>query len=394
VALMRTLRRPLALVVVALLTVPALGMSVADPRQVSRGENRRLAEAPSAPRTSEDWRRLPRALDAYLADHFAFRTPLLAASRRVERALGGRAGGKVAARGAVFSVISTAPGTSDAELPKAVTGRGGQMFLVQGLLQSTGQEIDPTRAGDFVDFVCRARDRRATRGIRLLAGMAPSPGEIIPEDAPDWAAPAGRLSEQDLILKGLARCGVDAVDLRPTLISAKPRGRLYRRTDSHWTPLGALLAYDHVVRALGRSEWQVDPSSLTWNPLTTTTGDLPRMLGAPPVPETVAAYDNALPAGVQRRALAGLESGGVGPWMAQMRNAGTSVLIIGDSYTDRDYFPPLFARFVARIAWTHMDNCHFDWRVMDRVKPDYVLILPVARNAHCDGDRPRHIDGW
>jgi len=52
---------------------------------------------------------------------------------------------------------------------------------------------------------------------------------------------------------------------------------------------------------------------------------------------------------------------------------------------------PLFLDHVGRYAWVHHDECAFDWAVIDKVKPDIVLIAPVEREARCRGGRPLHL---
>nr|QQZ51306.1 hypothetical protein JKL49_09700 [Phenylobacterium glaciei] len=73
--LMTRPRRYLVLAVLAVLVAPVLAMPFAPFKTVSLQENRRLASAPTMPTTASEWRKLPRVLDAYLADHFGFRDP-------------------------------------------------------------------------------------------------------------------------------------------------------------------------------------------------------------------------------------------------------------------------------------------------------------------------------
>jgi hypothetical protein len=70
---------------------------------------------------------------------------------------------------------------------------------------------------------------------------------------------------------------------------------------------------------------------------------------------------------------------------------GPTVLIIGDSYS-QDFMPPYFAAHVGHIAWIYHRACGFDWTVFDRVKPDYVIVMPADRSAACKpGGRPLHM---
>ena len=360
-------RRYLILAVLAVLVAPVIAMPFVPFKMVSLQENRRLAPAPALPTTADEWRKLPRVLDAWLADHFGFRDPLMQAAAQLQRKLGGE--------GAAAT---------------AVTGRNGQMFLVDGLLRSTGQEVDPDRAADYAAFVCEAKAKLP--GVTVVASLAPSPAEIEPDLAPDWAGPARSPTEYDLILRGLARCGVTSVDLRPVLRSARAEGQVYRRLDSHWSLRGSLMAYDEIVRAMGQPGWRIDPKALSWGVVALDNGDLPRLAGQPQTIEQVEVHDRtALPPGVARAPIPGLVSRAAPAFLIETGKPGPTVLIIGDSFT-ADPMPPYFAPHVGKLAWVHEDRCAFDWRVMARVKPNYVLFLPAAREAVCGGARPAHFN--
>lgn len=351
---------------------------------VSERENRALASAPGWPGSLADWRALPGALDAYFTDHFAFRETLIANAAALERALGGRL------------TTAHAKGAPKEAMAPAVMGRDGQMFLTEGLLQSTGHDYDPDRAADYAKFVCEMHDRLASDGIKVAAAIAPSPGEILPERLPGWAGPARPRTEYDLILTGLKRCGVPTTDLRGKLRDLRPNGRkLYRQYDSHWTPYAALAAYSAAVDVMGKPEWRIGPDDVAWATVQTSDGDLPRMAGLEPQMEAVEIHDTTLRGPMTKRELTGLKLQPAGqvakPYTIETGREGPSVLVIGDSYTG-DFFPPLFARFVGQVSWVHMDTCGFDWAIIDRVKPTYVLIMPVERAARCNGARPWKAD--
>ena len=387
-SLMVRARRPLALVLLAALLLPAAAMTISRGRMVSTAENRRLASPVAWPRTLAGWRALPRAIDAYLGDHFAFRDPLLAAAAKVERALGGR----IARREGSAPATAARPAAPD--LPLAVSGRDGQLFLTEGLLQSTGREINPARAIDYAAFVCGARDRLARRGVQVFAAIAPSPGEILRDRVPAWAGPAQARTDYDLTLEALRQCGMAPPDLRPALLAARPLG-LYNRLDSHWTQRGALIAYDQIVEAMGRRSWSIDPGKLVWITIARGGGDLPRMAGLPEASEPAQVFDiKALAPDVREAPLDGLQVSdpkAARPFILETAKPGLTVLVIGDSYAARPFFADFFARSARRVAWLHLNHCAFDWSAIDRVKPDLVVITPVERYAHCDGARPL---GW
>jgi len=332
---------------------------------VSTVENRVLASAPRTPATWAEARGLPRQIDRYMADHFAFRADLIRLALRLDHKLGGSAGPK-----------------------EAVAGPDGWWFLNDGLLRSTGVIADAPASADFSRFVCEVSARLQREGTTVLFTLVPSPGEIYPERAPAWAGPARRPTDYDRILASVGRCGVRALDLRPPLIAAKADGRLYRQTDSHWTTQGATVGFNAVVRALGHPEWQAPLAAMPSRDAVVLNGDLPRMAGLEPQPETVKIYslfeDDQAPS---RLPLAGVRYKAAPPYRVAGRGDGPSVLIVGDSFTET-YFAPLFRDKVTGYAWLHQDECAFDWRAIAEAKPRLVILAPTERNARCPGGHP------
>ena len=359
-ALMAGPRRLLGVLILVMIAIPGLSMPFQRARIYSTAEYRKLAASPGWPQTRA-WASWPKSIDRYLGDHFAFREALVKA--------GNRTFGRVTASGAPPSVLD---------------GGHDRLFLFEGLLASTGHEVDTDDARDYANFACDLKGHlRATRA-RLVVSIAPSPADIYPDDAPDLALPVFKPTNYDLIMAGLRACGVSAVDLRPSLRAAKDLGQLYRRTDTHWTALGALIAYNQVVAAMGRPDFAIQPASVRWTSETRLDGDLPRCAGRVSIPETVMSPDILqLPESARRTTLSGFQAK-LDPPSISSGESGPTVLIIGDSFTAL-YFPPYFAHFVGRVVWMFQEDCRFDWNIVASVKPDFVLLMPTERFARCPG---------
>jgi hypothetical protein len=362
-ALMARPRRALGILILMLIAVPAVSMPFQRTRIYSAAENRVLARQPAWPQALGAWATWPKRVDTYLGDHFGFRESLVA--------IGNRTFGRVPPPGA---------------LPPVLDGRDGRLFLVEGLLASTGHEIDPALARDFASFTCDMAGRVRESGAKLVLSLPPSPAEIYPENAPDLALPVRSPTNYDLVMAAVRSCGAPAVDLRPALRDAKRRGQLYQRTDTHWTPLAALIAYDQVVAAMGRPDFAISPESVRWTPQLRTEGDLPRLAALPPIPETVMMPDTLrLPDGARLAQLSGFKSKRQAkPISITSGGPGPRVLIVGDSFTEH-YFPPFFSHVTSRVVWVHSEDCRFDWNVVRAVKPDFVLLMPTERYARCPG---------
>ena len=356
-ALMSRGRRYLAAVILALLAAPALGMMLAPYETRSVMERRALAAPPAAAAGPKDWVLLPRRLDAWFADHFAWRGAMVRLSLKLQ------AGAGLKPRGGL----------------DVVDGKDGWLLLDSGLLGLTGGETRPAAARRYAAFVCGLAQAARGRGSTFLFAPAPGPAEIYPEVLPDWLLRSAP-TQPDLVLKAVRACGVEPLDLRPVLRAAKPSAQLYQHRDSHWTERGALVAFDAVDRRLG-DPWPLDPKALPWASVVRTDSDLARLSGQVGGPgERV----DALPQPSEGAGVVGDLPHGVYPPAFQVPSAraGPSVLIIGDSYA-ADYMPPLFQRAGVSLTWIHQAECRFDRRVFERQRFDVVLLMPSSRFAEC-----------
>jgi hypothetical protein len=356
-ALMNRGGRYLAALILAMLAAPALALFAAPYETRSAMERRMLAEPPSLPASVRDWTLLPRRLDAWFADHFAWRGAMVRLSLNLEAAA------RLKPRGGL----------------DVVEGKDGWLLLNPGLLGLTGGETRPAAAERYGAYVCDLAQAARARGATFLFAPAPGAAEIYPEVLPGWL-PQGAPTQTDLVLGAARACGVDPLDLRPLLREAKPSAQLYQRRDSHWTERGALVAFDAVARRLGQP-WALDPKALPWQAAARTDSDLARLSGQvagpgermevlPTAPEVAGAVGD-LPHGIYPPAFQTLPPRPV-----------ASVLIVGDSYAG-EYMSPLFWRAGVSMTWIHQAECRFDRRVLDRLRFDVVLLMPSSRFAEC-----------
>jgi hypothetical protein len=82
--------------------------------------------------------------------------------------------------------------------------------------------------------------------------LAPDKHAIYPEELPPSVRRVGPETRSDSLVRYLREHStVPVLDLRPALLEAKARERVYHRTDTHWNDRGAYIAYEEIVRALG-----------------------------------------------------------------------------------------------------------------------------------------------
>ncbi|MGA8714896.1 MAG: hypothetical protein WB647_18020, partial [Roseiarcus sp.] len=69
------------------------------------------------------------------------------------------------------------------------------------------------------------------------------------------------------------------------------------------------------------------------------------------------------------------------------------IMILGDSFT-AGYFPQLLLQHAGRMIWIFDRHCGFDWKVIDKLRPDEVWWMPNERALICGpGTRPLDFAG-
>jgi hypothetical protein len=354
-------RRYLAALIVLALLAPALGMLATRYQDRSVMERRMLAAPPPAPRGVRDWTAYPGELDTWFNDHFAGREKLIFA----DLWLGGRVRLKPASAGSTT----------------VLKAQGDWLLLEPGLLGATGGQTDARAAQRYAGFVCGLAADMKARHTPFLFAPAPGTAEVYPEAVPDWV-PKGPVSQPDLVLKAARDCGAASLDLRPAMQAAKGQGSLYQHHDSHWTNIGALVAFNGMARALGQP-WSLAPEAMHWRPMKAAESDLVRLSGLVDLPVEMLPQP---PEGPDSRpltgAVPGLTHGIYPPAFLQPPQPGPTVLIIGDSYTS-DFMPQYFRKTGVRLAWIHQADCRFDRRIFERVHADFVMLMPADRQEAC-----------
>ena len=352
-------RRYWSLLCLAVLAVPLTIQLLRPAAPASEEEARVLTAAPVWPQTARAWLALPRQLDRFFGDHFGLRTEMVRAHARLRYA---------------------------ADLPtdlRVIIGRDNWLFLNgDGTIeQSTGKVLREAEIARFADRAAALHAKFAGHGTRFLVAIPPNGSTINRTRLPAWAADAPQVTEYDLMVRALRARGVAVVDLRPPLFAAS--APVYRRTDTHWNKYGALVAYNTVVGALGRSDWIIDAARVLRGFAPVAGGDLARLLAlSGDLKDEDAEIDlapyGARPIEVQPFATQ-FEEGGD---LIETGRDGPTILVLGDSFT-RGFWQEYFALHAKRYVWMHHEQCAFKERVVEETKPDIVILAPVERQMFC-----------
>jgi alginate O-acetyltransferase complex protein AlgJ len=244
------------------------------------------------------------------------------------------------------------------------------------LRQSAGALRRDDQVAATADFAAEMKAALAARKISLLVASPPNSATIYEDWLPGWARNYHRLTEYDLFLSALAARGVKAIDLRSPLRDAKAHDQVFRRYDTHWTPRGALVAFN-AIAAVAHSGWKVDASAALSPPREVKGGDLASMLGIlDDVSEPIEGL--SLPNGRRDQ----LSPGPSGTFSEAVGRPGPTIMVIGDSFT-QDFFAPMILQHAAKVVWLNHLRCGFDWKWIDQFRPNEVWWMPTERYLTC-----------
>lgn len=331
------------------------GLVIPENVQEILKEGRKPAPVPSVPHSLDDLAALPNELDDYLHDHFGLRAQLIGWYAYLAKWL-------------------LAEGNQ-----QVLVGRHNRMFYLgeDAVRQSAGLVRRESRVAETADFLAAMRDALSERGIKFLVASPPNAATIYQDDLPRWARSQGQTTEYDLFVADLTARGIKAIDLRPTMWAVRNKSPAYFLYDTHWTPRAALAGFNAIVEADGHSEWHMDADTALTPPTQRQGGDLARMIG---VSDAVAepSRELALPSGSKVDQLAQPSAS----YVATSDKPGETIMIIGDSFT-QGYFAPMLLKYVRRVVWQHHRGCGFDWKLIDRFRPDEVWWMPTERQFLC-----------
>jgi hypothetical protein len=354
-------RRPLAVVVLALLAAPLIVQVHQGPRPISELEMRLLSRAPAFPQTWQEWLALPRALSRFLGDQFGFRDQL------------------VRVHGLLRYAIDLPSDT------RVIMGRDGWLFLNgDGTIdQVTGRLTRKALIAKMVAHADQLNTRLKARNVRFVVAFPPNNATINRARLPPWATERSAVTEYDLLMKALAERGVAAVDLRPPLLAANGTYPVYRRTDTHWNKLGALIAYNVTVTAVGHPDWVIDPDRVLRGFRPVGGGDLARLLGiSRDLPDEDAEIDlapyRAPPVKVSRINTQTDVEG----TLVETGLTGPTVVVLGDSFT-QGFWQDYFSLHAGRYVWMHYEQCNYSGEIVESYAPDIVILAPTERQMFC-----------
>lgn len=332
----------------------AIGWSALPVPEVA--ENRRMATWPSSGQLTTDFTVWRKGVDAWITDNFPARRQLIGALNYTRWRLGYSGTGRV------------------------VVGAKGWLFYDD--TTHLGQ-VRPSTLGteDLDAWVGELQARIKLLGatqVPYLVLAAPVKESMYRELVPRFLIEEGTTDSQAISATVRAAGLNNYLDLHPALAAAKGSGvPIFSAYDTHWTGEGAYVAYTEVMHAFLqrglKAQLQPRAAFRIANPRELTLPqDLAHMLGIASFVRQD--YPQLLPINAHSTHITwlGTEQDWTADRVIDTDASGPVLLITGDSFTTA--WLPMLERSFSRIVFSHHQNGFFRPDLIDRFKPDAVLL--------------------
>ncbi len=343
-------------------------------------ENRRLAAFPSV---ADGWEFFPR-LTVWATDHLPLRDRAVEANTELSEGVFGEApqyGGSAPAGGAGPVAPAPAASAGPRTYAKILQGEDDWLFFGADVQNACEPEVelDTTLAGlsRFGDLLERA-------GKRYVFVVAPDKSTMNPDRLPDSyvgddCAPEAKQAFWERLQSSPPTGYVDLEDPLEQL-QQDEGDRLWRPSDTHWAPRGALVFAEQLARALDPQLWRT--SALRRTGPVELRGDLAAQLGTPRTDEVPGWQLERAGVTVTSETETRLASTTTG---APLWTGPT--LVLGDSFTQssKTALAPLFAG--AQIV--HPETAVADAAaVVQAVRGADTVVLEIVERSVAGGDVP------
>lgn len=337
-------------------------------------ENRLLAKPPPLALATEDFAAFRKGVDAWVGDRFPARSYLVSALNFARLQIGASGSKRV------------------------IVGRGGWLFYDDGSALGAARADPPPTRQDKQAWLESLAVRSATAreaGAVYVTLVAPMKETVYPQFGPPWYQGPSR-DRAAVVLSRLATASGAGEVVYPHAALAREAHwglKVYSRHDTHWTGLGAYVAYAELMRRLETLGVAEGPRPLT--------DFSERHAGAPFQPRDmalmlgVASYvdvdypELGVPGAEERLTVShlGPRADWTGPQVIDTGHPGKPVLLIARDSFSNALMPFLYSHF-SRIVATHLQDGAFRRDLIDRYKPDVVVlevieggILPAGAEA-------------
>jgi hypothetical protein len=210
---------------------PLIKMMTSERIYFSSAEKRRLSEPPEIKLDWENLQKFFPKFEAFYNDHFGYRETFIRGYNRI-----------------LHKYFGKSP------VPDVLFGKDGWLFFTKNKTIEDYLGFEPLSSAELKAIGENLRNKQtwlASRGIQYLFIVAPGKQTVYPEYLPDYISSRRGRSQLDQVAEYLeGHPDLNFLDLRPTLLTAKCRHRIYHRTDSHWNIRGAYAGYSKIMEKI------------------------------------------------------------------------------------------------------------------------------------------------
>lgn len=217
----------------------------------------------------------------------------------------------------------------------------------------TGEEFKQVKATDIDSAVAKideVRTRLAEAGIQLVMVPLPAKSDIYAEHLPEMMRSDAMSVAYSDFTKALKSNGITFVDTREAMLTAKPFGDLFLKSDTHWTPVGAKVTAEAVQSTVQKSGITLPPETVTasWQTPVDIWGDLTTYITSPAYAPRAGLKQENIP--IYRTAVE-TEAAGADLFGAETK---VPVMLVGTSYSANENWS--FVDFLRQSLTTDVVN--------------------------------------
>ncbi len=205
-----------------------------------------------------------------------------------------------------------------------IVGQDGWFFTAEEFKTVSTKDID-----DAADRVASIKRDLDSRGIRLVLAPLPAKSDLYAEEVPAFVRSSAMADAYSSFSAALEQRGIPVADTRAAMLTAKPFGEVFLKSDTHWSPAGAKAAAEAIQSSLQKNGVTLPSQELTaqWQTPVSLWGDLTKFVTSPAYAPTVGLSEESVP--IYRTAVNADASGGdiFGD------DASVPVMLVGTSYS-------------------------------------------------------------
>ena len=195
-------------------------------------ENRILTKKPKIPSNWKEIATFTKKYEAYWDDNFGWRYTMIRSNIFLYRKL-----------------------FRDSSKLSVLLGKNGWLYYKGDRALDYTQHHYPFSEKEIKDIAYKLLSNKRkleNYGIKYLLIVVPNKHTIYPENLPPYIKPSASTRFDQLINYMSNEYGneVNILDLRKTLLQKKYKGKLYEKTGTHWSELGAFIGYKEIIKKI------------------------------------------------------------------------------------------------------------------------------------------------